>query len=338
MLSVRPSSIEQVDPKFLAEIQDLFAMRKFAHVGHWRYSEPMFLGDKVNGIDIWNRISERAKHGGNYYIFSDEIAIIRNNIDDIASHVPENAILIDLGPGSKEAILDKIGIILEKSGDKIAEYVAVDLVPGILKNAETTFSSKFAGIRFTAVHGDIFGALQLPEHGTRFAAIFGQTMFNIAIDPRDGDLAQRKILDMLTALRGHLRPGDKIVIPQNCSEDPEEIKAAYREQEEVWLNLFHRVRRDLPVEGNYDPDAFAFEPYWIPSSRILSHTAVPQKVMNFKLGAETHSLGLSDRLFMHNTVICPVSVFQKLYEDAGLHCYYHCSNSKGRMALHILGP
>ncbi len=132
--------------------------------------------------------------------------------------------------------------------------------------------------------------------------------------------------------------GERIIVPQNCSEDEEEIKAAYMEQEEVWLNLFHRISRDLPIEGDYDPEGFSYEPYWVEASKILSHTAVPKKTMRFKLGGESITLEPKDRLYMHNTVICPVSMFEELARTAGLKTCYRKINEKGRMALHILEP
>jgi uncharacterized SAM-dependent methyltransferase len=321
---------------FLSDMQDLFSGRRFAHAGKWRFSEPLFPGDMVNGIQIWNRLTERAKNGGGYYIFSDEVDLITTSLPDILRFMSEDTAFIDLGPGSQEAILGKVGVILETAGGMIAEYIAVDHVPEILKNAETLLSCRFPRIKFTAVLGDIFSPLELPLRGNRLAAIFGQTMFNIAINPFDGALASEKIIEMLVTLRGHLRPGEKIVIAQNCSEERGEIEAAYREQEEVWLNLFHRVKRDLPIKGSYDPGGFSFEPYWIHSSSILSHSAVPAKAMAFEIGGEAISLRPGDRLYLHNTAVYPESVFARMTEAAGFSNIYKRINEKRRMALHIL--
>jgi hypothetical protein len=58
--------------------------------------------------------------------------------------------------------------------------------------------------------------------------------------------------------------------------------------------------------------------------------------MQFKLGLESISLGPEDRFYMHNTVICPVGVFEKLAKSAELKTHYRNVNGKGRMALHIL--
>jgi uncharacterized SAM-dependent methyltransferase len=323
---------------FSTDIGDLFGRRKFAHVGNWRYSEPLFPGDKVHGLEIWNRLTERATHGGKYYIFSDEVNLIADSFPEILDFIPENTMLIDLGPGSEEAILAKIGTVLRNTGNRITQYVSVDLVPEILKNAERIFQHSFPQVKFTALQDNIFKPLQLPEQGYRLAVIFGQTLFNIAINPMDGDLAKRKILDLLVALRGHLRPGERIIVPQNCSESPEEIEAAYWEQEEVWLNLFFRVSRDLPIKGDYDPEGFIYEPYWIPSSNILSHTVVPKRIMQFSLGNETLRLRPEDRLYMHNTVIYPVSVFKELTREAKFEVCYCRINDTARMAFYILEP
>ena len=317
-------------------MQDLFSGRRFGHVGKWRFSEPLLPDDVVNGILIWNRLTERAKNGGRYYIFSDEVKLIKACLPDILGFISENTAFIDLGPGSQEAILDKTGVILGACEDMITDYIAVDYVPEILKNAESLFASRFPHIKFTPILGDIFSPLALPLRGNRLAVIFGQTMFNIATNPFDYTLAKEKILEMLVALRAHLRPGEKIIIPQNCNEDREEIEAAYREQEEVWLNLFYRAKRDLPIKGTYDPGGFAFEPYWVHASNILSHSAVPTVAMSFEIGGEVISLTPRDRLYLHNTVVYPESVFTRMTEAAGFSSIYRGINETRRMALHIL--
>jgi uncharacterized SAM-dependent methyltransferase len=332
----RTLEMEVTNKAFAADMRDLFTCRRFGHVGKWRFSQPLFLGDPVNGIEIWNRIAERTRSGGKYYIFSDEVSLIGAAIPDILNSIPENSAFIDLGPGSKEAILDKVGAILERGGSKIGQYIAVDLVPEILTGAEAFFASRFPHIRFKAILKDIFSSLELPACGDRYAVIFGQTMFNVAIDPFDQALARQKLLEMLAGLRGHLRPGEKIVIPQNCSEDAAEIEAAYREQEEVWLNLFHRAERDLSIHGLYDAGGFTFEPLWVHSSSILAHTAVARKAMTFEIDGEVISLKPEDRLYMHNTIVYPESVFESMTRAAGFSSIYKRVNDKKRMALHIL--
>lgn len=321
---------------FLLDVQDLMAGRRCAHVGRWRFSRPLFDGDPVNGIAIWNRLTERAKRGGLYYIFSDEVTLIRSCVAAIVSAMSIDTMLIDLGPGSEEAILDKIGVILEGAGGRISEYVAVDLVPEILTNAQALFKHRYPHLRFTRVQGDMFGPLTIPQRGPRVAAIFGQTLFNIVVNPFDHAAVKEKIVAMLAALKNHLRPGEKLLIPQNCCEDQGVIEAAYREQEEVWLNLFHRISRDLPVGDAFDPDAFAFEPCWIKASNILAHTAVPIKMMVFPLGEEIVRLSRGDRLYLHNTVVYPLDAFNSITEAGGFSSLATHLNAERRMALHIL--
>jgi uncharacterized SAM-dependent methyltransferase len=280
-------------------------------------------------------MTERAKHGGKYYIFSDEVRLVAECLSAILTFVPAGTAFIDFGPGSEEAIGDKPGAILRAADGRIDEYIAVDFVFEILKNAQAYFAEFFPKVRFSGVQGDMYGALELPKRRPRVAAVFGQTIFNVAVNPFDAAAANEKEIGLLRALKNHLDEGEKILIPQNCSEDRKIIEAAYWEQEQVWLNMFHRVERDLRPAGNYDPDGFAFEPYWISASNILSHSAVATKAMNFELGGEEFSLSSGDRWFLHNTLVYPVRTFEEIAEAAGLNGCYKKVNAEKRMAFHI---
>jgi len=334
--SLPKNFILQETSVFLKDMQDLFARRKFAHIGNHRYSLPEFEGDKVNGLALWNQISERAKLAGKYYIFSDEVEMIAAHFPQMAEFISDNTVLIDLGPGSTEAVIDKIGRILDVLGDKVEEYIGVDVVSDILDNTAEVFQKRFPEIKFSAMEKDFFFPLNLPKEKTRLAVIFGQTMFNIAVNPHNREQAKEQILNYLVALKAHLRPNDKLIIPQNCGEDEEEILAAYREQKEVWENLPQRIVRDLPVEGAFDPEGFKFQPKWFSSSRILSHTLVAKDFMSFKLGGEAFSIRPNDTFYCHNTVIYPMQEFSQLTQKAGLHTFSRQVNDKGRMALHGL--
>lgn len=332
-----------VDSRFLADMQDLFAKRRVAHIGNYRYSQPNYEHDIVNGLAIWNRISERAKQGGKYYIFSDEVEMIAQNFPEIESLLPDELVLVDLGPGSKEAITDKIGSVIGTLRGKIVEYIAVDLVPDILTNAEAVFTNKFPSIKFSEIQGDMFEPLSLPAEKPRLSVVFGQTLFNVDINPHSGEEAKSRIVKMLSGLRHNLRPEDKLVIPQNCSEKLDELMDAYWEQKEIWENLMHRVKRDLlnpDVSGSdigtFSPEAFEFEPYWVNSAQIMSHTLVAKEFMQFTLGGEPFSIRKGERFYCHNTAIYPASTFEHMTKKAGLKTFYQAVNPKGRMALHGL--
>jgi uncharacterized SAM-dependent methyltransferase len=324
--------------EFLIDIQDLFSMRRFGHVGQWRYSPPIFDGDKVNGLNLMLGVmSERKAKNSDYYIYADEVAIIRDTVDELNAHIPHNTTLIDLGPGGCDSVRNKVGCVLNAWKTKVKAYVGVDINQDILNKAASTFDRHYSNIPVQTLHQDFFAdTLNLPFEGYRVAMIFGQTLFNLPVNPLFAGVGEKMTTQMLGQLRRNLRVGEVLMVTQDCNADSDEIVSAYAEEKAVWLNMLHRIKRDLLVDGNFDVEGFDFEPLWITETKALSHTYVVKKQMSFEIGGKHFNLNEGDRFYLHNSYKFSLDDFKTIAHDAGFEFTHTAINDKNRMALHML--
>lgn len=325
------------NPEFLQDIQDLFAERRFGHVGCWRFSEPLYQGDPVNGLKYWNSMVKEAKAAGKYYIFSDEVDLINECARAIGQEVAAPVTLVDLGPGSKEAVIDKIGNLIREIGQPVSGYIGIDIVPEVLESTRSTFKESFPFIDYADLHADFFEQkLPLSASPNVLMVIFGVTLFNLPIDPLQPKLNRMMMVSLLKRMRANLVRDAHFVVTQDCNADLQEIISSYRAQDKVWLNMLQRIIRDLPVSGDFDPEGFSFEPFWVAETCALSHTYVCRKDMDFMIGGESFCLHKGQRFHLHNSYKFPADYFCGLAKQAGFEASFTHINEAGRMALHML--
>lgn len=327
-----PENIE-----FLTDIQDLFSEKRFAHVGHWRYSEPLFKGDIVNGLHHWNNMIEDAKAAGKYYVFSDELELIQETIPDISKHIHCPITLVDLGPGSKEAVTDKIGYLINNINKPVSKYIGIDIVPEVLESTRSIFKEDFPFIEYNDLEADFFQSnLQLPQNPNVLMAIFGVTMFNLPIDPTDANLTKLIMTSLMKRMRLNLAPNSHFIVTQDCNDDVDDIIDSYKAQDTVWMNMLDRIVRDLPVSDGFKPTHFAFEPYYIPETSSLSHTYVCKTDMTFSIGDTSFELKQGQRFYLHNSYKFTTDYFCKIAKEVGFETVLTKKSGSNKMALHLL--
>ena len=322
--------------EFLRDMQDLFSEKRFAHIGHWRFSEPLYEGDKVNGLHYWNRMLKKAKASGQYYIFSDEVELIQNTAQKIGKFVKAPITLVDLGPGSEGAVRQKIAPLIQGAQKPITQYIGVDIAQAVLDSTRQIFAKELPTIEYSDQNKDFFEqSLNLPQTHNVLMVIFGVTMFNLPINPLDQSLGQKTMVGLLRKLRSDLTEGAHFIVTQDSNPDIENIIESYKAQDDVWLNVLERIKRDLPVNEDFDTDGFDFEPYWVPETYALCHTYVCKKDMSFLLGDRRFRLKSGQRFYLHNSYKYPIDYFCELAKQAGFNISLTEIHDSQRMALHL---
>lgn len=319
---------------FKRDICDFFSQRRSGHIGTWRYSDPLFSGDRVKGMQYWADLVKSARGGNNYYIVNEEIEVIQLAAKNLSHIIPKQGTLIDLGPGSKEALLEKAGPFIRNLDTKL--YIGVDVSAECLSWAKETIEQDFSGVNCKTILGDFYDDLIFPKMGTPVMCMFGQTIFNLPIHPLDLAAPSRMTVQRLRQFKRSLGRGGYLILAQDCNQNADNIYDAYMEAEKFNMNLLHRIERDLPVSPGFDVDNFYFEPQWIPETGAATLTYVCKQNMDFSIGNETFNLKAGQRFYMHNSYKFELSKFQKMAWSAGFRIHSSQFTKSRRMALHVL--
>lgn len=322
---------------FCMDTLDLFCHRRSGHLSKWLYSSAQFQGDKARGADVRERVIEEARNGSAYYVFIEESAVIQQALKVLPTLIDRPARLIDLGPGSLDAVEEKIFPIL-KSNPGIVNYVGVDVCNQTLDDAAAAVKSRFKiqtqTLSKNFIQDEFTYGRPVPME---VATLFGQTAFNIEIDPRTEGLPQRELQHYLSRIRSHFSSEQKyLIITQDTNQDVESLRAAYLAISDYFLCLPHRMQRDLYIEGNFNPDNFTIGIDYFPETQALSTCLVASEPMSFSIEGQNCSIAKGERFYFNNAYKFNIPTFLQAASEAGFETINTIQIPDNSCALHIL--
>lgn len=315
--------------QFMEDALDLFTGQKQGHMTPYMFSEPKFDGDIVNGGKYWQSFMNTARY---YYPAIEEPQLISNSAPEIGRILPAMATCIDLGPGEKKAILSKT-LPFVKSLKDPWQYMAVDLNESFAHDGSRLVLERM-GIASIGLEADFLERIQgLPQNNAQVITLFGGTLCNFGSSAAPAEGLQKSF----QRIRQHLKKDDFFIITQDVNQDAEDIMRAYKHPSLAghFLNLMHRVERDLPVH-NFDPSSFEFRLQWNPLKHLLTFNVSPSRMMNFRLGDYAISLRAGDILPLVNCYKFPENVFIHAAELAGFESIKSYQSFYKRIVLHVL--
>lgn len=334
MLMILPKKQQRYNKTFAKDIRDFFSERRSGHVGIWRYSEPDYEGDRVNGMWHWGQYIKKAKAGNAYYVPNGEIEALNAVLKNIRSHVQGNASVIDLGPGSEEALYGKVMPVIKALDSK--HYIGVDIVPECLQRIEGSLKAHSPEIQFTGINSDFYeNKIKLPTDTTLVMAIFGQTIINLPIDPRVEKLPDMVLGSYFKRFHSHLNGNGYFIAAQDTNQNEADFHDAYMTGADFHLNMLYRVARDLPVSEGYDPDAFGFKITFFKETGAMAYTYVCQKPMTFELEGETFNLCKGQEFYLHNSYKFKADRFVSIAKESGFSLVDTKFDSEQRVAVHL---
>ncbi len=209
------------------------------------------------GSSLFDAICELEE----YYLTRTELAIMRAHAVEIASSLPADGVLVELGSGSSV----KTRLLLDHL-PALRAYVPVDISREHLLAAADRLQRRYRELDVLPLVADFTAPFSLPprsERASRTVYFPGSTIGNF--EPAEAEL----ILHRIAALTG---PAGGLLIGIDLRKDPAVIEAAYNDPRgitaEFNLNLLRRINRELggdfPVfdfehEAQYDPAAGRIE-------------------------------------------------------------------------------
>lgn len=334
LMQVAPRAQYNYDQNFAKDIRDFFSERRSGHVGIWRYSEPLFEGDRVNGMWHWGEYIRKAKEGNAYYVPEGEIQGLRALLKNIGQHVKGDVAVVDMGPGSEDALMGKVMPIVRATGAH--QYIGVDIVPECLQRIQESLKSKAPDIAFSGICADFYQErVRLPVDTTLVMAILGQTIINLPIDPRVENLPDMVLESYFKRFHAHLNGCGYLIAAQDTNQNEADFHDAYMTGADFHLNLLHRIKRDLPVSENFDPDAFDFKITFFKETGAMAYTYVCQKPMKFELEDEVFSLAAGQAFYLHNSYKFKSDRFVKIANAAGFRLVETQFDDNQKVAVHL---
>lgn len=204
---------------------------------------PKYFYDE-RGSQLFDRITKLPE----YYPTETELAIMRDNIDEIAELVGEQASLIEFGSGSST----KIRILLDHL-KSLAAYVPVDISDEHLLAAADRLRGDYPNIEIVPIVADFTQPFDLPMPTV-------MPVRNVVYFPGStiGNFTRDAALDLLEVMHHEAKEGGALLIGVDLQKDTETLERAYNDAEGVTaefnLNMLRHINREYGA--NFDLDAF----------------------------------------------------------------------------------
>ena len=248
---------DAVDPQFKADVLAGLAAPIPAVPARWLYDR--------RGSELFDAITRLPE----YYPTRTEVALLTRVMPEIASHIPERAVLVEFGAGSAT----KTPLLIEAIAP--AAYVPVDISGDYLRDSVAELAERFGQVEVIPVEADFARPFDLPP------AIDPLPKLGFFPGSTIGNFVPRTATDLLRHFRDLLGTGALLLIGMDRVKPVERLIAAYDDAAGTTsafnLNLIERINREL--DGTIPPDSFRHDARWNDIlSRIEMHLVATREV------------------------------------------------------------
>ena len=284
---------------------------------------PKFFYDRV-GSDLFDQITRTPE----YYLTATEIAIIENNLEEIAAGIGPRAVLAEIAAGSAR----KARIVL-RGLDTPAAYAPVDIAEETLAGQAAAVRRDFPDLKVIPVAADFSRDFALPafhfDHGRIALFYAGSSLGNF--EP----VAAAAFLARLARAAGS---GSRLLLGVDRKKDPAILNRAYNDPGGLNAafnrNILSNVNR--LADGDFDLEK------WIPLQfydegkgriELWLESAAEQTV---RVAGETLRFAAGDRIYTENSYKYDVGEVLALAAP-GWRPLHHWSDPADRFSVFLFG-
>ncbi len=262
-----------------------------------------------------------------YYLGRTERAILAARLPEIAAHVPDGAVLVELGSGASV----KTRLLLDGL-PRLSGYVPVDISHDFLARTATRLAADYPALAVTPIVADFMAEIVLPEMGGRPVVGFfpGSTLGNL--DPQGA----AALLARLRAWPGHTA----LILGVDLVKAPELLEAAYDDALGVTaafnLNLLARLNREAGAD--FDLAAFRHRAVWnARASRVEMHLESLQ-AQDVRIAGRAFSFTVGETIHTENSHKFTVESLSAMAAAAGWRMAGVLTDPEALFAVAILRP
>ncbi len=265
---------------------------------------PKFFYDE-KGSQLFDSITEQPE----YYPTQTEIAIMRENVGDMAQRIGKQASLIEFGSGSSL----KTPILLENL-DELAAYVPVDISKEHLLASSEALSRDYPHIEILPVVADFTHPFDLPTPKV-------MPKKNIVYFPGStiGNFPPEAALDLLRTMHTEAGEGGALLIGVDLQKDIHTLEAAYNDAAGVTaefnLNMLEHLNREFGTD--FDVTAFSHLATYNPVLGRIEMRLVSHARQEVHVGGETITIEKGEAILTETSQKYTLEGFAKLAEPAG---------------------
>jgi L-histidine Nalpha-methyltransferase len=244
-----------------------------------------------------------------YYLTRTELAVIRENVAEMAQFVGPDAQLIELGSGAGI----KTRLLMERLLPPV--YVPIDIDSQTLRSASEQLAEIFPWLNIVGLCADYTLPLELPQFASlpiRRKAVFfpGSTV---------GNFTPEQALGFLRRVRRMAGAGGALLIGVDLKKDKATLEAAYDDPAGVTarfnLNLLERINRELG--GDFRLERFRHKAFYDPIRGWIEMHLESQYAQIVHVGGCRFDFAVGETI--HTEISCKYSIgeFQDLARKAG---------------------
>lgn len=277
--------------------------------------------------DTGSRLFERITELPEYYPTRTEIGILSDRAEEIASFVPEGAVLIEFGSGSST----KVRLLLDKL-PRLRAYVPVDISAEFLDAEAARLRREFPTLRVMPVAADFTAPFDVPrslDAAPRAGFFPGSTIGNFEPD------AARELLRLAARILG---PRATFIVGVDLVKDTRILEAAYDDSAGVTaefnLNILARANRELGAD--FDLSAFGHRAFYnVELNRIEMHL-VSRKAQTVRVLGRSYAFVTGESIHTENSYKYTVEGFSALAGQAGWQSSAVFHDPDALFSVHIL--
>tara|TARA_A200000113_G_scaffold91999_1_gene82373 strand:- start:2197 stop:3129 length:933 start_codon:yes stop_codon:yes gene_type:complete len=301
---------------FEKDIDDLFNYRRGGHVQHWLYTTQ-------EGASLWHQFTQSSR---GYYIPRDETALIQGFAPKIAQTVRPD-VIIDFGPGGKEAVINKAMPVLRASGAGI--YTGIDISENFLIGAGEVANDN--GFKARMIKAD-FGQPQINlPNGSKLGLLFGCAITNQEM-LEDEEIPREKIITALSDFNRHLGIGASLLVTYDNNPNK---TAALAYKHKYWSahceGLMKQVDQKLKIGGDFDPQSWKHEAHWNSKASTVQQILTAQKPQTLITENANYHFSAGQRFVVCNNIKFSKNEFKTLSSAAGFSQESHAKHNTLRL-------
>lgn len=233
---------------------------------------PRYFYDRL-GSQLFDAITRTPE----YYPTRTELSLLEERGGDIAEHIAEGSVLVELGSGSA----DKALALLEHLS-KPRLYRPIDISKEALERTTRAVQRARPDLSVSPYWGDFAAEAayaDLPAGARRLVYYSGSTI---------GNLERADAVAFLRALHDRLDPGDALLLAVDLVKDPAVLHAAYNDAAGLTAAFNKNVLRHINARfgADFNPEAFEHRAFYEPRKRRVEMHLVPRTELDVRIAGE----------------------------------------------------